>query len=121
MVEYQSLDDVGQGDDLAQKKENGIAYTLGRHTNDFMTSFYAHSPSGFFEENGLGGRIIDPATCVPHKTTSGPSFWGHDRLYLSEEVRSNFRNIRLKVAQEGRRAPHMVDCPWLYNEFINKR
>ena len=39
MVEYQSLDDVGQGDDLAQKKENGIAYTLGRPTNDFMTSF----------------------------------------------------------------------------------
>ena len=121
MVEYQSLDDVGQGDDLVQKKENGIAYTLGRHTNDFMTSFYAHLPSGFFVENGLGGRIIDPATCVPYETTSGPSFWGHDRLYLSEEDRSNFRDMRLKVAQEGRRAPHIVDCPWLYNEFINKR
>ena len=58
MVEYQNLDDVGQGYDLLQYKEGSIAYTLGRHTNDYMTSFYAHTPSGFFIENGWGGRII---------------------------------------------------------------
>ena len=91
MAEYQSLDDVGQGYDLAQRKENSIAYTFRRHTNDYMTSFYAHSPSGFFVENGWGGWIIDPTTWVLHETTSGPSFWGHDRLYLSYEDRSNLR------------------------------
>ena len=64
MVEYQSLDDIGQGDDLAQKKENGIAYTLGRHTNDFMTSFYAHSPSGFsWKMDWVVGSLILPLVC----------------------------------------------------------
>ena len=54
MVEYKNLDDVGQGYDLLQYNyKNRIAYTLGRHTNDYMTSFYAHTPSGFFIENGL--------------------------------------------------------------------
>jgi 2,3-dihydroxybiphenyl 1,2-dioxygenase len=121
MVEYQNLDDVGQGYDLAQQKENGIAYTLGRHTNDYMTSFYAHSPSGFFVENGWGGRVIDPTTWEPHETTLGPSFWGHERLYLPDEARKNFRDMRLKAAQEGKRAPQMADCPWLYEKFIAKR
>ena len=41
MIEYNNLDDVGQGYDLLQLKENSIAYTMGRHTNDYMTSFYS--------------------------------------------------------------------------------
>jgi 2,3-dihydroxybiphenyl 1,2-dioxygenase len=52
MVELCSLDDVGQGYDLAQLEDGRVAYTLGRHTNDYMTSFYSHSPSGFFVEYG---------------------------------------------------------------------
>jgi 2,3-dihydroxybiphenyl 1,2-dioxygenase len=52
MVEVCSLDDVGQGYDLAELEEGRVAYTLGRHTNDYMTSFYSHSPSGFFVEYG---------------------------------------------------------------------
>ena len=114
MVEYHNLDDVGQGYDLACQKEDGIAYTLGRHTNDHMTSFYANSPSGFFVENGWGGRVIDPATWEPHETQCGPSFWGHDRLYLSEAERKPFVDMRLKAAEDGLRAPLVVDCPWLY-------
>jgi uncharacterized protein YgiB involved in biofilm formation len=47
MVEVRMLDDVGQGYDLAQLDDKLVAYTLGRHTNDHMTSFYVHSPSGF--------------------------------------------------------------------------
>ena len=39
MVEYKHLDDVGQGYDIAQLEEGRIAYTLGRHTNDYMTYF----------------------------------------------------------------------------------
>ena len=118
MVEYNNLDDVGQGYDLAQLKQNGVAYTLGRHTNDYMTSFYANSPSGFFVENGWGGRIIDPFTWVPHETTVGPSFWGHERLHLPEEKRAKFREMRLKAAEKGIRAPSLPDCPWLYKATL---
>ena len=117
MVEYQNLDDVGQGFDLAQLDEGRIAYTLGRHTNDYMTSFYANSPSGFFVENGWGGRVIDPQTWEPHETSVGPSFWGHERLYLPEDERSKFRDMRLKNAADGKRSPPMIDCPWLYQEL----
>ena len=120
MVEYQNLDDVGQGYDIAEQMDDAIAYTLGRHTNDYMTSFYAQSPSGFFVENGWGGRIIDPKTWEPHETNVGPSFWGHERLYLPEDERDAFRQLRMRSAQEGKRAPAVVDCPWLYNEFLNK-
>lgn len=117
MVEYNNLDDVGQGYDLALQREGSIGYTLGRHTNDWMTSFYANTPSGFFVEHGWGGRIIDPETWEPHETSSGPSFWGHDRLTMSEELRAAFRDMRLKLAEEGKRTPPMVDCPWLYGQI----
>ncbi|MEM9439798.1 MAG: VOC family protein [Pseudomonadota bacterium] len=119
MVEYGHLDDVGQGYDLALQEQDRIAYTLGRHTNDWMTSYYAHTPSGFFVESGWGGRIIDPATWVPKETHDGPSFWGHDRLYMSEQMRSHFRDLRMNLAAAGERAPPLVDCPWLYQE-LNK-
>ena len=114
MVEYHNLDDMGQGYDLAGLEENGIAYTLGRHTNDHMTSFYANTPSHFFVESGWGGRMINPETWEPHETTVGPSFWGHDRLYLPEDKRQAFVDMRLKAAADGLRAPAVVDCPWLY-------
>src|SRR6185295_17593508 len=55
MMELYMLDDVGQAYDLAQGEQGRIATTLGRHSNDFMTSFYANSPSGFFVEYGWGG------------------------------------------------------------------
>ncbi len=121
MVEYKHLDDVGQGYDLAGLEEGRIAYTLGRHTNDYMTSFYAHAPSGFFVENGWGGRLIDPASWEPHETHDGPSFWGHDRLYLSEEGgRKRLRDMRLDAATRGVRAPPVADCPWLYAQLQNR-
>ncbi|MCY4462567.1 MAG: VOC family protein [Albidovulum sp.] len=117
MVEYQNLDDVGQGYDLAQHEEGLIAYTLGRHTNDFMTGFYANSPSGFFVENGWGGRVIDPDEWEPHETFDGPSFWGHERLYLPEQTRGKLRRMRLDAAARGVRGPPISQCPWLYSEI----
>lgn len=112
MVEYDALDDVGQGYDLAQLDEGRIAYTLGRHTNDYMTSFYSHAPSGFFVESGFGGRIIDPETWEPHETFCGPSFWGHDRPFMPDAQRKEFEDMRLELARKGMRAPN---CPWLEN------
>jgi 2,3-dihydroxybiphenyl 1,2-dioxygenase len=113
MVELGALDDVGQGYDLAQMQADRLAYTLGRHSNDYMTSFYAKTPSGFFVEYGWGGRIIDPATWQPHETFDGPSFWGHERLYLPDKERARLREARLDAAARGVRAPMEVNCPWL--------
>ena len=121
MVEFQNLDDVGQGFDLAQQEEGRVAYTLGRHTNDYMTSYYANSPSGFFVENGWGGRVIDPATWEPHQTHDGPSFWGHERMYLTEEGgRKRLRDLRRDAASRGVRSPQVTDCPWLYGELAKQ-
>ena len=119
MVEYQNLDDVGQGFDLIQQEEDKIAYTLGRHTNDYMTSYYSITPSGFFIESGWGGRVIDPETWEPHETTGGPSFWGHERMYLPEEPRAKFRDMRMDLASKGIQAPIVADCPWLYEVLTN--
>ena len=114
MVELCSLDDVGQGYDLAQLEDDRVAYTLGRHTNDHMTSFYSHSPSGFFVEYGWGGRVIDPTTWEPHETFDGPSFWGHERLYMEPDGRARLREMRLSAAARGIRAPvEGPNCPWL--------
>jgi 2,3-dihydroxybiphenyl 1,2-dioxygenase len=114
MVELTSLDDVGQGYDLAQLEEGRVAYTLGRHTNDHMTSFYAQTPSDFFIEYGWAGRVIDPATWEPHETFDGPSFWGHERLHVPEEQRKPLRDMRLSAAARGIRAPLPIEnCAWL--------
>jgi 2,3-dihydroxybiphenyl 1,2-dioxygenase len=115
MVELCMLDDVGQGYDLVRQKEGLLAYTLGRHTNDQMTSFYANSPSGFFVEYGWGGLVIDPNTWAPHETFDGPSLWGHDRLYLPEdsETRIHLKTMALDAARRGIRAPDPTGCAWL--------
>jgi 2,3-dihydroxybiphenyl 1,2-dioxygenase len=111
MVELCSIDDVGQGLDLATLEPGRLAYTLGRHTNDHVTSFYAHSPSGFFVEYGWNGLRIDPATWQPHETFDGPSLWGHERLYMETAQRGRLREMRLDAAARGVRAPvPMPNC-----------
>jgi 2,3-dihydroxybiphenyl 1,2-dioxygenase len=112
MVELFSLDDVGQAYDLAELEQGRVAYTLGRHTNDHMTSFYATTPSGFFVEYGWNGRVIDPATWQTHETFDGPSLWGHERLQQPPEQRARLHEMRLSAAARGVRAP-VPDCPWL--------
>lgn len=116
MVELLSLDDVGQGYDLAQAEEGRLAYTLGRHSNDHMMSFYANSPSGFFVEYGWGATVIEPETWTPHETFDGPSYWGHERLYMPESAvdRIRLREMRLAAAEKGLRAPNPgSNCAWL--------
>jgi len=108
MMELYMLDDVGQAYDLAQGEDGRIATTLGRHSNDFMTSFYANTPSGFFVEYGWGGRSIDPKNWTPVEMTCGPSLWGHDRNWLTAEGRAQARQLRLRAAEEGLREPVQV-------------
>src|SRR5580698_8659675 len=69
MMELFSFDDVGQGYDLADA-DGKVATTLGRHTSDFMTSFYSMTPSQFMIEYGWGGRSIEPANWQPHERNS---------------------------------------------------
>jgi 2,3-dihydroxybiphenyl 1,2-dioxygenase len=108
MMELFMLDDVGQAYDLALQEPGRIATTLGRHSNDFMTSFYARTPSGFLVEYGWGGRSIDPAAHTPVEMTCGPSLWGHERDWLTPERREQARQLRLQAAADGRREPVQV-------------
>jgi 2,3-dihydroxybiphenyl 1,2-dioxygenase len=107
MVELFSLDDVGQSYDVALT-EDRVNVTLGRHTNDLMTSFYARTPSSFMVECGWGGREVDPATWQPVEMTYGPSLWGHERIWLPEKDRAVARELRMNAAREGLRAPVQV-------------
>jgi 2,3-dihydroxybiphenyl 1,2-dioxygenase len=122
MVELFHLDDVGQAYDLALARPEMIGTTLGRHVNDYMTSFYSWSPSQFLFEYGWGGRSIEPATWTPHERTEGPSLWGHDRAWLTPEGRQEAREMRIEAAASGTRIPVQVIagnhelqpgvCPW---------
>jgi 2,3-dihydroxybiphenyl 1,2-dioxygenase len=122
MVELFSLDDVGQCYDIALSQQDRVNVTLGRHTNDFMTSFYAKTPSSFMVECGWGGREIDPKTWQPLELMDGPSLWGHERVWLPPTDRDVAREMRMRAAAAGLRAPVQVadgnykllsgTCPW---------
>ena len=122
MVELFSLDDVGQAYDVALSQPERVNVTLGRHTNDFMTSFYAKTPSAFMVECGGGGREIEPSTWQPVEMHDGPSLWGHERVWLPPEDREVAREMRMRAAASGLRAPVQVmdgnyklmpgTCPW---------
>ena len=122
MVELFSLDDVGQSYDVALSQQDRVNVTLGRHTNDLMTSFYAKTPSSFMIECGWGGREIDPSTWKPFELQDGPSLWGHERVWLPPKDREVAREMRMRAAASGLRAPVQVmegnyqlmpgTCPW---------
>jgi 2,3-dihydroxybiphenyl 1,2-dioxygenase len=122
MVELFSLDDVGQGYDIAQQEEGRVTSTLGRHINDMVTSFYSKTPSGFHMEYGWGGRAIDVDNWHPSEVVDGPSLWGHDRQWLDTEERAVAKRIRMAAAEKGMRNPVQVIegnynkmpgvCPW---------
>jgi 2,3-dihydroxybiphenyl 1,2-dioxygenase len=108
MVELYQLDDVGQGYDRAQQQPGLVSVTLGRHSNDLMTSFYVNTPSKFLIEYGWGGMNIDPASWTPRELTEGPSLWGHERSWLPPEGRAEALRLRLKAAEAGLRQPVQV-------------
>jgi extradiol dioxygenase len=76
MLEVRSLDDVGSALDIVNDRRIPLAMTLGRHTNDLMTSFYVRSPSGFEVEYGTGGLVVDDETWHVG-THDAQSIWGH--------------------------------------------
>jgi 2,3-dihydroxybiphenyl 1,2-dioxygenase len=122
MVELFSFDDVGQGYDLALGDPERIGVTLGRHSGDYVTSFYTWNPSGFLVEYGWGGQVIDDNTWKPFERKFGPSFWGHERRWMSAEKKEESRLLCIEAAENGQRQPVQVIegnynrmpgvCPW---------
>ncbi|VVE17976.1 VOC family protein [Pandoraea nosoerga] len=108
MMELMQFDDIGHAHDLAQMRNEDIAVTLGRHSNDFMTSFYVKTPSDFMIEYGWGGRAIDPQTWQAFELTDGPSIWGHNRSWLSAEANAVLRAQLADNAASGLRQPVQV-------------
>jgi 2,3-dihydroxybiphenyl 1,2-dioxygenase len=104
MIEAVSIDDLGRAYDAAIEHDV-VRVTLGRHTNDHMTSFYAAAPSGFMVEYGWGGRSVDDATWKVEEMVYGPSIWGHERSWLGHEKRAEARALRMQAAAAGLRAP----------------
>src|SRR5262249_13725842 len=108
--------------DIAQTDDERIAVTLGRHTSDYITSFYSWTPSAFMVEYGWGGRMIDVDSWQPYERAEGPSMWGHDRGWLPPEQREAARGKVRELAESGYRRPVQVMegnylrmdgvCPW---------
>jgi 3,4-dihydroxy-9,10-secoandrosta-1,3,5(10)-triene-9,17-dione 4,5-dioxygenase len=75
MVEAATFDDVGLALDRAEKYGIPLMNSLGKHTNDEMTSFYVYSPELYAIEFGYGGLRVDGEQPV-YEITSG-AHWGH--------------------------------------------
>ena len=76
MIEANDLDDVGVALDIFQQRGMPVGQ-LGKHTNDWMISFYAPTPSGFSVEYGWNGRSIDDDATWEVQNRHAASFWGH--------------------------------------------
>ncbi len=122
MLELYSLDDVGQGYDLANSEDGRLAVSLGRHCGDWVTSFYTWTPSAFMVEYGWGARNIDVDNWQPSERREGPSLWGHERAWMTPEQRREAQEMRIANARAGLRRPVQVIegnfdlmpgvCPW---------
>lgn len=77
MLEVPDIDQVGMAYDLASEAGCQFPMSLGRHTNDQMTSFYVRTPSGFEVEYGTGGLLIDQDEPWPVGHYDAMSLWGH--------------------------------------------
>lgn len=76
MVEASSIDDVGRALHRCMAAGTHLTFTLGRHSNDNMLSFYPLTPSGFDVEFGWGGLEVDDDSwhVLTHDKNSA---WGH--------------------------------------------
>jgi hypothetical protein len=66
--------------------------------------------------------LIDDNTWTPFERKYGPSFWGHERMWMTEEKRAETRALSVAAAKAGQRQPVQVIegnynrmpgvCPW---------
>lgn len=76
MVEVETLDEVGGSLDRLMDAGVPLAYSLGRHTNDKMVSYYVHTPGGWDLEVGCEGMHVDENGYTAEEITAD-SYWGH--------------------------------------------
>jgi 3,4-dihydroxy-9,10-secoandrosta-1,3,5(10)-triene-9,17-dione 4,5-dioxygenase len=76
MLEARTIDDVGFALDRCTAAGAHISSSFGKHSNDFMLSFYVQTPGGFDLEFGCGGLQPDWKTWVPTYSLV-PDLWGH--------------------------------------------
>ena len=76
MVETTTIDHVGRALHRCMAAGTHLTFTLGRHSNDDMLSFYPLSPSGFDIEYGWGGLEVNDESwhVLTHDSNSA---WGH--------------------------------------------
>jgi len=75
MLEAESFDDVGLALDRVEKYGISMMMSLGKHTNDEMTSFYVYSPEMYAIEFGYGGLAVQGEQAT-YEITAG-AYWGH--------------------------------------------
>jgi 3,4-dihydroxy-9,10-secoandrosta-1,3,5(10)-triene-9,17-dione 4,5-dioxygenase len=75
MVEAGTLDDVGRALDRTVTYDVPMMQSLGRHTNDYMVSFYVWSPENIAVEFGYDGDRV--AGLQPTYEITEGAFWGH--------------------------------------------
>jgi len=79
MLEVKDFNDVGKAIDIINDDDGKypIVLTLGRHSNDLMTSFYVDTPSSVKIEYGYGGYTIANDSEWVVQTYTANSIWGH--------------------------------------------
>ena len=78
MLEVEQSTDVGRALDIVNDKKLTLAMSLGRHTNDMMTSFYVRTPSGFEIEYGpdrASAIGVVPLSSLKDLDISGKILW----------------------------------------------
>jgi hypothetical protein len=97
LVELYSLDDVGQDHDVAWAQADRVKVPLGRHNNDYMTSFNMQTPSSgcsFGKEvamsNGAKTHSVDfrgQRVEIPKdRVLTGPNPTGHAVWWYTESA-----------------------------------
>ena len=76
MFEANDMEDVGRAYDAVKERAYPLGLTIGKHSNDLMTSFYVETPSGWWMEYGWGGLNIDDDDWEV-KLFDSPKIWGH--------------------------------------------
>jgi 2,3-dihydroxybiphenyl 1,2-dioxygenase len=104
LIEVKDIDDLGSALDACEDQGAELSMTIGRHSNDLMTSFYLKTPGALNIEYGFGGRLVDDASWTI-KVYSKGDLWGHRRISEAD-----------RKAHLGRLNSRGGRFPWLSEE-----
>ena len=86
MLQLGSMDDVGRAYDQVNDAGMQLFTTLGKHSNDHMTSFYMANPSGYGVEYGWGAREVDDLCALLGMSLTGALFRATGLVLLAAEA-----------------------------------